>query len=114
AALLHAQPRRAERCCDALQMLTSARVREERREDEVLPAGVDHTPLLPGLALGASGRALQRLVLAWKDGRMLHPGARRAPAPRPGRTARAPDSDGAAGYAWTAGVRARRGDPPDR
>src|SRR5699024_8165180 len=70
AALLHAEPRRVESCCDALQMLTSARVREERREGEVLPAGVDHTPLLPVLALGEYGGDLQRLVLAWKNGGM--------------------------------------------
>ena len=80
AALLHAEPRRVESCCDALQMLTSARVREERREGEVLPAGVDHTPLLPVLALGEYGGDLQRLVLAWKNGGMLHLGARIAPA----------------------------------
>lgn len=80
AQLLHAEPRRVDACCDALQVMTSARIREERREGTLLPAGVDHTPLLPVLALGEYGGDLQRLVLAWKNGGMLHLGARIAPA----------------------------------
>jgi predicted amidophosphoribosyltransferase len=81
--LLHAEPRRVDALCDALQVLTAARVREERHEGHLLPSGVDHTPLLPVLALGEYGGDLQRLVLAWKNGGMLHLGARIAPALTP-------------------------------
>lgn len=80
AGLLEAAPRRVESSCDALQVLTAARVREEHHEGITLPAGVDHSPLLPVLALGEYGGNLQRLVLAWKNGGMLHLGARIAPA----------------------------------
>lgn len=83
AALLRAEPLRVDSCCDALQELTAARVREERRGEHLLPAGVDHTPLLPVLALGEYGGDLQRLILAWKNGGMLHLGARFAPALAP-------------------------------
>lgn len=72
AALLRAAPLRVDPCCDALQMLSAARVREERRDGRLLPAGVDLAPLLPVLALGEYGGDLQRLVLAWKNGGMLH------------------------------------------
>jgi predicted amidophosphoribosyltransferase len=72
AALLHAEPLRVDACCDALQELSAARVREQRIDGRLLPAGVDHTPLLPVLALGEYGGDLQRLVLAWKNGGMLH------------------------------------------
>lgn len=83
AALLRAEPLRVDSCCDALQELTAARVREERRGEHLLPPGVDHTPLLPVLALGEYGGDLQRLILAWKNGGMLHLGARLAPALTP-------------------------------
>ncbi|HEX7352840.1 ComF family protein [Brachybacterium sp.] len=82
-ALLHAGPRRVETCCDALQVLSAARVREESRDGAPLPAGVDHSPLLPVLALGEYGGDLQRIVLAWKNGGMLHLGRRIAPALAP-------------------------------
>lgn len=71
-ALLHGTPQRVESVCDALLELSAARLREERSAREVLPVGVDHTPLLPVLALGEYGGDLQRLVLAWKNGGMLH------------------------------------------
>ena len=71
-ALLHGPPLRVDPSCDALQMLTAARVREERRDGRLLPAGVDLAPLLPVLALGEYEGDLQRLVLAWKNGGMLH------------------------------------------
>src|SRR5699024_4692464 len=88
AALLEAPPRRVESSCDALQVLTAARVRAQHRDGRLLPAGVDHSPLLPVLALGEYGGDLQRLVLAWKNGGMLHLGARIAPALAPGRARR--------------------------
>lgn len=72
AALLGSAPLRVDACCDALQVLTAARVREQVLDGQVLPAGVDHAPLLPVLALGEYGGDLQRLVLAWKNGGMLH------------------------------------------
>lgn len=72
ASLLRTAPQRVDSCCDALQELSAARVREEHRGGQLLPAGVDHTPLLPVLALGEYGGDLQRLVLAWKNGGMLH------------------------------------------
>ncbi len=71
-AMLRTAPQRVDSCCDALQELSAARVREEHRDGQLLPAGVDHTPLLPVLALGEYGGDLQRLVLAWKNGGMLH------------------------------------------
>ncbi|ATG51581.1 amidophosphoribosyltransferase [Brachybacterium vulturis] len=83
ATLLEAAPLRVESSCDALQVLAAARVREEHHDGLVLPAGVDHSPLLPVLALGEYGGNLQRLVLAWKNGGMLHLGARIAPALAP-------------------------------
>jgi predicted amidophosphoribosyltransferase len=70
--LLHGPPLRVDASCDALQVLTAARVREERRDGRLLPAGVDLAPLLPVLALGEYEGDLQRLVLAWKNGGMLH------------------------------------------
>lgn len=72
AALLRASPLRVDACCDALQVLSAARIREQRHDGRLLPAGVDHSALLPVLALGEYGGALQRLVLAWKNGGMLH------------------------------------------
>ena len=83
AALLEASPRRVESSCDALQVLTAARVRAQHHDGQLLPAGVDHSPLLPVLALGEYGGDLQRVVLAWKNGGMLHLGARIAPALAP-------------------------------
>lgn len=80
AARLAAEPLRVESCCDALQDLSAARVREVGPQ---LPAGVDHTPLLPVLALGEYAGDLQRLILAWKNGGMLHLGRRIAPALAP-------------------------------
>ena len=71
-ALLEAEPQRVEQCCDALQELSAARVRDVRVGAQLLPAGVDHTPLLPVLALGEYEGDLQRLILAWKNGGMLH------------------------------------------
>lgn len=82
-ALLQAVPCRVDACCDALQGLTAARVRAETHDGIILPAGVDHTPLLPVLALGEYGGDLQRLVLAWKNGGMLHLVSRIAPALAP-------------------------------
>src|SRR5690606_13744824 len=79
-ALLEAEPQRVEQCCDALQELSAARVRDGRVGAQLLPAGVDHTPLLPVLALGEYEGDLQRLILAWKKGGMLHLAARLAPA----------------------------------
>lgn len=70
--LLAAAPLRVESCCDALQLLDATRVHEEGPH---LPAGVDHAPLLPVLALGEYTGDLQRLVLAWKNGGMLHLGS---------------------------------------
>lgn len=81
--LLEVAPSRVESSCDALQVLSAARVREEHDGHVLLPAGVDHTPLLPVLALGEYGGNLQRLVLAWKNGGMLHLGARLGPALAP-------------------------------
>lgn len=81
--MLAAGPVHVETCCDALQDLTAARIRPELREGIALPAGVDHTPILPVLALGEYTGALQQLVLAWKNGGMLHLGARLAPALAP-------------------------------
>lgn len=69
--LLRVVPLRVESCCDALQNLSAARVRERSPS---LPAGVDHRPLLPVLALGEYTGDLQRLVLSWKNGGMLHLG----------------------------------------
>lgn len=63
---LAAPPVRVEACCDALQELCAARI----RESEGLPAGVDHRPILPVMALGEYEGALQRLILAWKNGGM--------------------------------------------
>lgn len=83
AALLESEPQRVEECCDALQELSAARVRDVRVGAQLLPAGVDHTPLLPVLALGEYEGDLQRLILAWKNGGMLHLGARLAPALTP-------------------------------
>lgn len=77
AALLARPAVRVESCCDALQELAAARVREE---GPALPAGVDHAPLLPVLALGQYAGDLQRLILAWKNGGMLHLGERIGPA----------------------------------
>ena len=76
AAQLTAAPIRVESCCDALQHLSAARVLPQ---GPLLPAGVDHTPLLPVLALGEYAGDLQRLILAWKNGGMLHLGRRIAP-----------------------------------
>ncbi|GAA4521656.1 phosphoribosyltransferase family protein [Brachybacterium paraconglomeratum] len=94
-ALLESEPCRVESCCDALQELSAARVRDEVHGDLMLPAGVDHTPLLPVLALGEYGGDLQRLILAWKNGGMLHLGARIAPALSPAVARLAGDADGA-------------------
>src|SRR5699024_10409347 len=80
AALLEAPPRPVDSSCDALQVLTAARVRAQHRDGRLLPAGVDHSPLLPVLALGEYGGDLQRLVLAWKNRGMLPLGARPAQA----------------------------------
>lgn len=74
-ALLAAPPIRVDSACDALQHLTAARVHEQERDGLLLPAGVDHSPVLPVLALGEYSGPLQRLVLAWKNGGMLHLGA---------------------------------------
>lgn len=71
-ALLAQSPRRVESGCDALQLLSAARVRDQPVPRGVLPAGVDHAPLLPVLALGEYGGDLQALVLAWKNGGLLH------------------------------------------
>ncbi|MGO2819905.1 MAG: ComF family protein [Brachybacterium tyrofermentans] len=75
AGLLAAPAIRVESCCDALQHLTAARVHAEQHGGVLLPAGVDYTPILPVLALGEYSGPLQRLVLAWKNGGMLHLGA---------------------------------------
>ncbi|WP_394215824.1 phosphoribosyltransferase family protein [Brachybacterium vulturis] len=83
ATLLEAAPRRVESSCDALQVLAAARVHKEHHAGLTLPAGVDHRSLLPVLALGEYGGNLQRMVLAWKNGGMLHLGARIAPALAP-------------------------------
>ncbi|WP_114855563.1 ComF family protein [Brachybacterium sp. YJGR34] len=83
AVALAAPARRVEAGCDALQLLSGARIREERHGATVLPAGVDHTPLLPVLALGEYGGALQELVLAWKNAGQLHLGGRIAEALAP-------------------------------
>ncbi|MGO2361201.1 MAG: ComF family protein [Brachybacterium tyrofermentans] len=64
AGLLAAPAIRVESCCDALQHLTAARVHAEQHGGVLLPAGVDHTPILPVLALGEYSGPLQRLVLA--------------------------------------------------
>src|SRR5690625_5324022 len=60
AAQLAAAPLRVESCCEALQHLSAARVLPQ---GPLLPAGVDHTPLLPVLALGEYAGDLQRLIL---------------------------------------------------
>src|SRR5699024_5426361 len=83
-ARLEAPAQRVEACCDALQELTAARVHEEGPDR---PAGVEHTALLPVLALGEYEGDLQRLILAWKNGGMLHLGGRIAPALAPAVTA---------------------------
>lgn len=76
-----AQPAlRVESCCEALQDLSAARVHELGPQ---LPAGVDHTAVLPVLALGEYAGDLQRLILAWKNGGMLHLGRRIAPSLSP-------------------------------
>lgn len=74
ALLLRAEPIRVDASCDALQQLTAARVHEQVQDGQLLPAGVDHSPVLPVLALGEYSGPLQRLVLAWKNGGMLHLG----------------------------------------
>lgn len=71
---------RVESCCEALQDLSAARVHELSPQ---LPAGVDHTAVLPVLALGEYSGDLQRLILAWKNGGMLHLGRRIAPSLAP-------------------------------
>ena len=83
---------RVESCCDALQHLTAARVHAELHDGVLLPAGVDHTPVLPVLALGEYSGTLQRLVLAWKNGGMLHLGAPLARALAPAITRLAADA----------------------
>ena len=98
AKLVEAVPCRVESCCDALQELSAARVREEQNGDLVLPAGVDHTPLLPVLALGEYGGDLQRLILAWKNGGMLHLGARIAPGLSPAVARLVEGAEGAAPF----------------
>lgn len=76
-----AQPAlRVESSCEALQDLSAARVHELGPQ---LPAGVDHTAVLPVLALGEYAGDLQRLILAWKNGGMLHLGRRIAPSLAP-------------------------------
>ncbi|WP_226832228.1 ComF family protein [Brachybacterium sp. FME24] len=81
--LLGAPPIRVESCCDALQQLTAARIREQLEDGVPLPAGVDHTAVLPVLALGEYTGQLQRIVLAWKNGGMLHLSGTLAPALAP-------------------------------
>lgn len=93
AGLLAAPAIRVESCCDALQHLTAARVHEEQDDGVLLPAGVDHTPTLPVLALGEYAGPLQRLVLAWKNGGMLHLGAPLARALAPAVARLADDAD---------------------
>lgn len=93
--LLETAPCRVETCCDALQELSAARVRDETIGELVLPAGVDHTPLLPVLALGEYGGDLQRVIMAWKNGGMLHLGARIAPALTPAVTQLVEAAEGA-------------------
>lgn len=68
AALLARDPVRVDGCCDALQLLVAARLREDRSG----PAGVDHAAVLPVLALGEYSEGLQALVLAWKNGGQAH------------------------------------------
>lgn len=75
ARLLLSEPMRVDAACDLLQDLSAARVREE---GPTRPVGVDHRPLLPVLALGEYSGPLQSLVLAWKNGGMLHLGPRLA------------------------------------
>src|SRR5690606_22643572 len=72
AALLAEPLRRVVDGCDALQLLSPARTPARGVGGVLLPAGVDHAPLLPVLALGEYGGDPQRLVLAWKNGGMLH------------------------------------------
>lgn len=114
AGLLDAPGIRVESCCDALQHLTAARVHEEQHGGVLLPAGVDHTPMLPVLALGEHSGPLQRLVLAWKNGGMLHLGAPLARALGPS-VARLADEAGVAEPALVPvpsrlGARLRRGE----
>lgn len=66
--LLMAPPQRVETACDALLLLADARVRPRGND----PAGVDLAPLMPVLALGQYTGALQRIILAWKNGGALH------------------------------------------
>ncbi|QCR53634.1 amidophosphoribosyltransferase [Brachybacterium sp. SGAir0954] len=73
AALLHGGCARVEDGCDALQVLAAARIRAGTTAEGVeLPAGVDHRPVMPVLALGEYTAGLQSLVLAWKNGGRAH------------------------------------------
>jgi predicted amidophosphoribosyltransferase len=80
AELLERRPQRVDAACDALQLVAAARVREQ---GDAAPAGVDHEPLLPVMALGEYAGPLQDLVLAWKNGGRAHlvPALARALAP---------------------------------
>ena len=86
---------RVDSCCDALQELTAARVREERAASTSCPLASTTPHCSPVLALGEYGGDLQRLILAWKNGGMLHLGARIAPALTPAVELLADPTDGA-------------------
>lgn len=68
-ALLAATPVRVDAACDALQLVSAARVREGPGGE---PVGVDHSSLLPVHALGEYAGPLQDLVLGWKNGGRAH------------------------------------------
>ncbi|WP_341856790.1 LpqB family beta-propeller domain-containing protein [Brachybacterium sp. GPGPB12] len=84
AALLRASPPRVDACCDAAQVLSAARIREQRHDGRLLPAGVDHS----ALAARARARRVRRRPAATRAGleerRDLAPvrGPRRRPRPR--------------------------------
>ncbi|UQN30081.1 ComF family protein [Brachybacterium kimchii] len=69
AGLLASEALRVEAVCDALQLVQDVRV---RAGEDGAPAGVDHRPLLPVMALGEYAGPLQDLVLAWKNGGRAH------------------------------------------
>lgn len=71
--LLHAGAREVQSVCDALQVVSAARVREE---GPAAPAGVDYASPFPVLALGEYAGPLQRLVVEWKNrGALRHTAA---------------------------------------
>lgn len=62
--LLHAGPRQVQSVCPALQVVLSARIREDGAR---APIGVDYASPFPVWALGEYAGVLQKLVVDWKN-----------------------------------------------